>query len=256
MDRAQRFVGTVRRCLQDYDMLHAGDRVAVGVSGGKDSLALLYALAQLREYSSIPFELTALTLSMGFPGQSFEPVAEFCRGLRVPYIIKETNLYEVIFEDRRESNPCALCSRMRRGALNDLAIAQGCGLLALGHHYEDAVDTFFLNLFYGGRLGCFEPVTAMSRSGITQIRPLLYVHEDEILTLTKQLELPVVKSPCPMDKTSRREEVRELQRKLRETYPDLSGKIFGAMQRFPFPGWEPEPPRPRRSRTPREPDVE
>lgn len=237
----EQFVGHVRRCIEDYHMISEGDHIAVGVSGGKDSLALLTALARLRKYYPKHFDLTAITLSMGFEGMDFIPVREYCEALGIPYIIKETQLYRLIFEERKESNPCALCSKMRRGALNDAISELGANKLALGHHFDDAVETFCLSLFYEGRISCFEPVTHMTRSGITQIRPMLYVGEGTIARIARDYALPVVKNPCPMDGVSRREEVKQLIKTLQTQYPDLKTKIFGAMQRLPLPNWGPEP---------------
>ena len=231
------FTGLVRRCIQDYDMISSGDRIAVGVSGGKDSLALLSALAKLREYYPKPFELTAITLSMGLEGMDFAPVAELCRKLDVPYIVKETQIAQIIFEARREKNPCALCSKMRRGALNDAIVSMGINKLALGHHMDDAVETLLMNLLYEGRLGCFEPVTYMSRSGVTQIRPMLYCREADVTGFARRHQLPVVESTCPMDKASRREDTKKLVAQLTSQFPDIRTKIFGAMKRLPLPGW-------------------
>jgi len=230
-------IGVVRRCADDYGMIRSGDRIAVGVSGGKDSVTLLYALAKLRAYYPKPFELTAVTLSMGLPGMDFTPIRELCGSLGVPYVLKETRLADVIFEERKEKNPCALCSKMRRGSLNDALTELGITKLALGHHLDDAVETFYLSLFYGGRITCFQPVTYMSRSGVTQIRPLLYARERDVAAFAAREKLPVVKSTCPMDGASRRQEIKELIARLERQYPALEEKTFGAMQILPLPGW-------------------
>ncbi len=230
--------GAVRKCLQDYDMIQDGDRVAVGVSGGKDSLTLLMALSELRRYYPVRFELSAVTVGMGFPGMDFAPVAELCGRLGVPFIYKATEIGPVVFDARHEKNPCALCSKMRRGALNDLIRQRGITKLALGHHMDDAVETFLMSLLYEGRIYCFEPVTYMSRSGVTQIRPLLYCREADVAGYVKKHSLPVVKSTCPMDGESSREGVKNLLKDLNRTYPDVKSKIFGAMTRLPLPGWE------------------
>lgn len=231
------FIGLVRRCVDDYNMISEGDKIAVGVSGGKDSLALLSALSELRAYYPKKFSLMAITLDMGFPGTDFTPVADMCKALDVPYILKKTQLYELIFELRREKNPCALCSKMRRGALNDAISELGVKKLALGHHLDDAVETMFMSLFYEGRLSCFQPVTYMSRSDVTQIRPLLYAGEQETSNYVSRLALPVIKSACPMDGVSRREDIKLLIRELEERFPDLKSKVFGAIQRYPLRGW-------------------
>ena len=234
-----KFTGLIRRCVDDYSMIEEGDKIAVGVSGGKDSLALLCGLANLQRYYPKKYELYAITLDMGYEEMDFTPIKELCRRLNVPYIIKKTRIKEVVFEQREEKNPCALCAKMRRGSLHDAMLELGINKIALGHHYDDAVETFILSLFYEGRISCFQPVTYMSRKNVTQIRPMLYVGENTIKSLAKRYALPVVKNPCPMDGESKRQEVKELVGELTSKYPDLKGKIFGAMQRFPLDGWEP-----------------
>ena len=234
----QNFAGIVRRCMADYNMIDEGDAVAVGVSGGKDSVALLSALAELRRYYPRHFELTAITLSMGFPGMDFSPIAELCRELQVPYIIKETQIAQIIFEARQESNPCALCSKMRRGALNDAIRELGITKLALGHHMDDAIETFLMSLLFEGRITCFQPVTYMSRSGVTQIRPLLYCGEGEVRSYVRNTGLPLVETTCPMDKSSSREDIKQLIAALKKDFPDIRTKLFGAIQRYPLEGWE------------------
>ena len=234
-----KFTGLVRRCVEDYHMINDGDTIAVGVSGGKDSVALLCALNNLRGYYPKKFDLRAVTLSMGFEGMDFTPVRRLCDDLGVPLTLRETQIARLIFDERREKNPCALCSKMRRGALNDLAAELGVKKLALAHHFDDAVETFLLSLVYEGRIGCFQPVTYMSRSGVTQIRPMLYVGEGRVQSLVERHKLPVVENPCPMNGKSKREEVKALVKKLSADYPDLKSKVFGAMQRLPLDGWEP-----------------
>ena len=158
----------------------------------------------------------------------------------MPYTIKRTQMKRIIFDERREKNPCALCAKMRRGAIHDAMAELGIKKIALGHHFDDAVETFMLSLFYEGRISCFQPVTYMSRTGITQIRPMLYAGEGTVRRIAEKYELPVVHNPCPMDKQSRREEVKQLIKTLSAQYPDLKSKIFGAMQRLPLEGWEPK----------------
>ena len=238
MDRFQRFTGLVRRCVDDYAMLEEGDSVAVGISGGKDSLLLLAALRQLQRYHPSRFTLHALTIDSGFEGMDFAPVAQWCERLEVPYTIIKTDIREIVFEIRKEPNPCSLCAKLRKGALNTAAKSLGCNKLALGHHYDDAVNTFLMSLIFEGRLSCFRPVTYLDRSGMTQIRPLLYAGEDTVVELVKSMELPVVRSTCPMDTDSKRREIQQLVKTLEATYPELKAKIFGAMQRLPLPGWE------------------
>ena len=232
--------GLLRRCIEDYKMIDDGDVIAVGVSGGKDSLLTLCGLANLRGYYPKKFELHAITLSMGFEGMDFSPVARLCEKLEVPYTLKQTDIKEVIFGQRNEKNPCALCANMRRGALHGIMQELDIRKIALGHHFDDAVETFMMSLFYEGRINCFQPVTYMSRTGITQIRPMLYVGESRVRETAARYSLPVVENPCPMNGRSKREEVKTLIKTLSEQYPDLKSKVFGAMQRLPLDGWEPE----------------
>lgn len=233
----QHILGLVRRCVEDYHMIDAGDTVAVGVSGGKDSLLTLTALAQLRGFYPQPFSVHAITLETGMPGQSFDEVAELCRRLDVPYTRIQTPVYQIVFEDRKEKNPCSLCAKLRRGSLNTALQQLGISKIALGHHYDDAIETLLMNLLFEGRIGCFQPVTYLDRSGITQIRPLLYCREDEVRRVVERLHLPVVHNPCPANGYSRRQEVKELIASLETRYPDIKQKLFGSMQRYPLYGW-------------------
>ena len=236
----QKLAGLVRRCIEDYSMIDEGDRIAVGLSGGKDSITLLAAMASIRAYYPKKFELFAITADMGLDGMDYSPLEEYCAGIGVPYFLERTQIARVVFEDRQEKNPCALCSKMRRGVINQRLAAEGIGKLALGHHLDDAVETFYMSLIYEGRISCFSPVTNMDRSGITQIRPLLYASEADAANAAARLGLPVVKSTCPMDGVSSRESVKRLLAQLRGEEPDLTAKMLGAMQRFPLPGWKPE----------------
>ena len=171
----QKLIGLVRRCVEDYNMIETGDRIAVGVSGGKDSLALLVFLAELRKYHSKPFSVEAITIDMGL-GMDYSGIAQLCEQLDVPFHLVQTQIAPLIFEHRKESNPCSLCAKMRRGALNQALVERGMNKLALGHHYDDAVETFVMNLLFEGRIGCFQPVTNLDRMGVIQIRPMLYLH--------------------------------------------------------------------------------
>ena len=234
------FTGTVRRAVDDYDMILEGDRVAVGVSGGKDSMLLLLALSHLRRFYPRRFTLEAVTVELGFEGMDFTPVKELCEELEGPYTCLRTDIKEVVFDVRKEENPCSLCAKMRRGAINDLIRQRGVNKLALGHHFDDAVETFMMSLLFEGRLSCFRPVTYLDRSGVTQIRPLIYAGEQKIANLAAQLNVPVVENPCPQDKTSKRYEIKQLLKGMSAEYPDMKSKIFGAMQRMPLPGWAPK----------------
>ncbi len=234
----ERLTGLVRRCVEDYDMIQEGDRIAVGLSGGKDSLALLCALSSLKRYYPKRFELYGVTIGLGFEGMDFTAVADLCGRLDVPYCYVETDIKSVVFDLRQEKNPCSLCVRMRKGAFNDKLKELGVSKAALGHHMDDAVDTFFMSLIYEGRISCFEPVTYMDRSGITQIRPMLYAEESYIKRVASKYKLPVVDSPCPMNGNSKREYVKRFLSDLRRERPDLRVKTFRAMQRLPLPGWK------------------
>ena len=232
----QKMMGLVRRCVEDYNMINPGEKIAVGISGGKDSLVLLQLLAGLREYSD--FELEAVTIDMGL-GMDYTPVREFCEKLNVPYTVVQTQIGPIIFDHRKEKNPCSMCSKMRRGALNQAILDRGIRKIALGHHYDDAVETFVMSLIYEGRISCFQPVTDLDRTGVIQIRPMLYIHERTVDNFATRMELPVVKNRCPVDKNTKREEIKQLVYDLSRTYPDLKERIFGAMQRLPLPEWEP-----------------
>ena len=240
MDELNKFSGLVRRCVDDYGMIEEGDRIAVGVSGGKDSLVLLMALERLSRYYPRKFSLHAICCALGFEGMDYGPVAELCEKLNVPFALVETDIREIVFDARQESNPCSLCAKMRKGALMNAAKELGCSKVALGHHFDDAVETFMMNLLLEGRVGCFRPVTYLDRSGMTQIRPMLYAGELRIAHLAEKLKAPIVKNTCPMDQASKRKEIKDLLKNLSEQYPDLKTKVFGAMQRLPIDGWETE----------------
>ena len=235
----QRLIGLVRRCVEDYNMIEAGDRIGVGVSGGKDSLALLVFLAELKKYNHKPFDLEAITIDMGL-GMDYSGIEKLCEELDVPFRLIKTEIAPVIFDHRKEKNPCSMCSKMRRGALNQALLDNGLNKLALGHHYDDAVETFLMSLLYEGRISCFQPVTNLDRTGIIQIRPMLYIHEQTVDNFVKRRNLPVLENRCPVDKQTKREEIKKLVYDLSATYPELKDRVFGAMQRFPLPEWEPK----------------
>ena len=234
----QKLMGLMRRCIQDYDMIQNGDRVAVGVSDGKDSLVLLELLAGLREYSDRQFTVEAITIDMGL-GMDFSGIEKLCRELNIPFHLIKTEIGPIIFDYRKEKNPCSMCAKMRRGALNQALLDLGMNKLALGHHYDDAVETFVMSLIYEGRISCFQPVTNLDRTGIIQIRPMLYIHEKTVDAFAKRMQLPIVENRCPADKHTKREEIKDLVYELSARYPDLKERIFGAMQRLPLPEWEP-----------------
>ena len=225
----QKLLSYLRRGVDDYAMINEGDKITVGVSGGKDSLALLYAMAKLRAFYPKKFELCAVTLDMGF-GMDFSPVADLCKELGVEYVVKQTDIAEIIFNIRKESNPCSLCAKMRRGALHDAALELGSHKVALGHHNDDALDTFMLSLVYEGRVNCFSPVTYLDRKDITLIRPLLYAPESYISGFAKRYELPLVKNRCPEDKRTKREYIKNLIRQLEKENPGFKTRLFTAIE--------------------------
>lgn len=226
----QKILSTMRRGIQDYKMLEAGDKIAVGVSGGKDSLVLLSALAAFRRFSEVPFEVIGITIDMGFDGVSYEPMKEYCKKIDVEYIVKKTDIAEIIFDARKEKNPCSLCSRMRRGAINDLAKENGCNKVALGHNNEDVLETFFLSLFYEGRLNSFSPVTYLSRRDLTVIRPLIYAPESDIRGFARRAKLPIVKNPCPMDGVSKRQDMKDFINEKTKLDRHFKSKMMNAIQ--------------------------
>ena len=233
----QHMLSLFRSCVDEYDMIQDGDRIAVGVSGGKDSLALLVLLAEMRQFYPKRYSVEAFTVDMGLSGMDFSGVAELCARLNVPYHRIPTQIGPIIFDYRKEKNPCSLCAKMRRGALGKAITEAGIYKIALGHHRDDAVETFMMSLIYEGRISCFEPVTYLDRTGVTQIRPLLYLPEKTIAHFVQKYALPVVNSTCPANKQTKREEAKELVSELAGRYPGIKDKIFGAMQRYPLHNW-------------------
>jgi len=231
--------GTVRAAIDRYHMIEEGDRIAVGVSGGKDSLYLLDSLISISRYYPKHFTVTALTADPCFGGTptDFSSVQNFCRTRNIPYIIKRTRIGTIVFEKQQEENPCSLCARMRRGILHNLCREEGLNKLALGHHLDDAVQTFFMNLFYGGKLGCFSPVTYLSRKSIHMIRPLIFCEERDIQRTVQKRCFPVVKSLCPADGVTARKEIELRICELEKDFPDIRAKTVGAIQRGTLDGW-------------------
>jgi len=234
----RRLLSYVRRAVDDYEMIRDGDRICVGISGGKDSLALLVGLAGLRHFYPQSFELVALTVDMGFDGVDYAEIETLCRELDVPYHVKKTEIAEIIFDVRKEKNPCSLCAKMRRGVLHSTAKELGCNKIAFGHHFDDVVETFMLNLFHEGRIGCFQPVTYLSRADITLIRPLIYMPEKDVRYFANREKLPVVKSPCPADGHTEREEMKKLLDTLERQHKGLRHRIFGAIARGEVDGFK------------------
>lgn len=235
----KKLLSLTRAAVDKYNMIEAGDKIAVGVSGGKDSLALLYALAKLRDFYPKPFSLVAITLDYQFNGvaEDYTEIEALCKELKVKYIVRRTNLWEVIFETRKEKNPCSLCAKMRRGLLHDTAVANGCNKVALGHHLDDAAETFLMNLLNGGKIGCFSPVSYLSNKKLYLIRPLIFAYEKDVAAAARRANLPVVKSHCPMDKVSNRQNMKELLRSLEKDYPAVRKKIVGALERSHIDSW-------------------
>lgn len=237
MEQMKRVLSFVRRAVDDYEMIHEGDKIAVGVSAGKDSLTLLCAMAELRRFYPKRFELCAITVDMGFEGADFSPIRRLCESLDVPYHVIPTQISTIIFDVRKEKNPCSLCAKMRRGALYRGAKELGCTTVALGHHFDDVVETFMLNLFYEGRIGCFQPVTYLSNTDIHMIRPMIYMPEKDVRYFASRAELPVMKSPCPADGNTEREEMKQLLHSLERQNKGLRYRIFGAIQRGEIDGF-------------------
>ena len=235
MQQMQHIYSRVRRCLDDYGMISHGEKIAVGLSGGKDSLLLLAALAGLRRFYPVPFSLEAISLDLGFPGVDLSPVYDYCKHLDVGFTLIKTDIAEVVFNIRKESNPCSLCAKLRRGILHSAALEKGCRKVALGHHADDAVETFWMSLLFEGRISCFSPVTWLDRKDITLIRPLLYLWEHEIIQMKNSL--PVVHNPCPAEGLTQRQAAKEKLLELEKTVPGVRLKILGAMQRLPLAGW-------------------
>ncbi len=235
----KKLLSLTRAAVDKYNMIEAGDKIAVGVSGGKDSLALLYALAKLRDFYPKPFSLVAITLDYQFNGiaEDYTAIEALCKKLQVEYIVRRTNLWEVIFKTRKEKNPCSLCAKMRRGLLHDTAVANGCNKVALGHHLDDAAETFLMNLLNGGKIGCFSPVSYLSNKKLYLIRPLIFAYEKDVAAAARRANLPVVKSRCPMDKVSNRQNMKELLKALEKDYPAVRKKIIGALERSHIDNW-------------------
>lgn len=225
----QQLLSYMRRAINDYNMIQSGDKVAVGVSGGKDSMALLALLKAFQQFSDKPFELMGITIDMGFKGSDnlFAPVQKYCDDNNIHYVVEKTDIAEIVFDVRKETNPCSLCSKMRRGALNSVMARYGYNKLALGHHKNDIVDTFLLSLMHEGRLSTMQPKSYMSRADITLIRPLVYIAERDMASLYNTL--PVIKSPCPADKHTQRESMKDIIALLRKQYPDIDERFARAI---------------------------
>ena len=229
--KIRKIVSKLRKAIEDYDMIQDGDKIAVGVSGGKDSLVLLMALSSLQKFYHKKFELCAITVSLGFENFCTLPIEKLCNEIGVPYYVCDTMIGQVVFNERKEKNPCSLCANMRRGAINEKAKELGCNKIALGHNKDDYIETSILRLFYEGNFKSFLPVTYLSKMELYVIRPLIYVLEKDIKQSAKENQLPIVKNPCPNDKESKREDVKNLINSLSKGNRNLKSNIFGAIKR-------------------------
>lgn len=236
--KLQQVMSYVRRAVDDYHMIEDGDKIAIGISGGKDSLAMLYALHGLRRFYPKKFDIHAVTVDLGFDNLNLEKIKELCKALEVEYTIVSTEIAKIIFEDRKEANPCSLCAKMRKGALNDAIKAAGCNKVAYAHHKDDVVETMLMSLIFEGRFHTFSPVTYLDRMDITVIRPLMYMNEADVIGFIHKYEVPVVKSPCPADGNTKREYIKQLLKKLNQENPGVKERMFTAIQNGNLKGWE------------------
>ena len=228
--KLQRVLSEVRKAVDDYHMIAEGDKIAVGISGGKDSLTLLYALSSLRRFYPHPFDLVAVTVDLGFANLDLTEIKKLCEKLEVTYTVVKTQIGQIVFEQRQENNPCALCAKMRKGALNEAMKQLGCNKIAYAHHMDDVVETMMLSLLYEGRFHTFSPVTYLDDTGLTVIRPLIYMKEADVIGFVRKYEVPVVKSPCPADGHTKREYVKQLLKQLNTENPGVKQRMFTAIQ--------------------------
>lgn len=234
--KLQQLYSYTRKAIDDYHMISEGDKIALGISGGKDSLAMLYALSGLKRFYPVSYELYAVTVDLGFENLNLDKITVLCEELQVPYKIVKTDIGKIIFEDRKEKSPCSLCAKMRKGALNQAMKELGCNKVAYAHHRDDVVETMLLSLIYEGRFHAFAPVTYLDRMDMTVIRPLLYIQEANIIGFVNRYQVPVVKSPCPADGNTRREYVHLLLQQLNRENPGVKQRMFHAI-REELPAW-------------------
>mgnify|MGYP003289276785 FL=1 len=233
----QKVMSYVRRAIDDYHMIEDGDKIAVGISGGKDSLVMLYALNGLKRFYPKKFEIHAVTVDLGFDNLNLDKIKQLCEELNVEYTIVKTDIAKIIFEDRKESNPCSLCAKMRKGALNDAIKSCGCNKVAYAHHKDDVVETMLMSLIFEGRFHTFSPITYLDRMDIHVIRPLIYMNEADVIGFVNKYDVPVVKSPCPADGNTKREYIKQLLRKLNQENPGVKERMFTAIQNGNLQGW-------------------
>ena len=227
--KLQRLLSYTRQAVDDYQMILDGDKIAIGLSGGKDSLALLYALANLQRFYPFRFELVAITVDLGFEDFSTTALSSLCKEFHIPYYCVKREIYDIVFHQRKESSPCSLCAKLRKGALNQKALELGCNKIAYAHHKDDFIETALLSLFFEGWFYCFPPVTFLDQTGLSVIRPMMYVSESEVIGFKNKYDLPVVNNPCPQDGFSKREYVKQLLRQLQKEYPGIKQRIFHAI---------------------------
>lgn len=235
--KLQQVFSYVRKAIDDYHMIEENDKIAIGISGGKDSLTLLYALHGLQRFYPKHFDIHAVTVDLGFQNLNLEEIKTLCSSLGVQYHIIETDIAKIIFEDRKENNPCSLCAKMRKGALNDAIKAIGCNKVAYAHHKDDVVETMLMSLIFEGRFHTFSPVTYLDRTGLTVIRPLLYMNEADVIGFINKYQIPVVKSPCPADGNTKREYIKELLKHLNQENPGVKERMFTAIHNGNLKGW-------------------
>ncbi len=236
--KLQQLLSYTRRAIDDYGMIEEGDHIAIGISGGKDSLALLHAMNGLMRFYPKKFTIHAITVDLGFQNLDLEAIKDMCKELNVPYTIIQTEIAKIVFDDRKESNPCSLCAKMRKGALYEEMKQLGCNKVAYGHHKDDVVETMLLSLLYEGRFHSFSPNTYLDRMDVTVIRPFLYMNESDVIGFVKKYQLPVVKSPCPVDGHTKREYAKDLLKSLNTTNPGSKERMFTAITRANLPNWD------------------
>lgn len=236
--KLQKLYSYVRRAVDDYNMIEEGDKIAVGISGGKDSLTLLYALHGLRRFYPKKFDICAITIDVGFKGMDFSPIIKLCDDLNIEYHIEKTDIAQIVFDERKETSPCSLCAKMRKGSLNDAIKAMGCNKVAYAHHKDDVVETMLLSLMYEGRFHTFAPVTYLDRTEVTVIRPMIYVHEADVKGFVRKYEVPVVKSKCPVDGYTKREYAHDLLDEMIKANPGVKNRMFTAIVDSNIKGWE------------------
>ena len=233
----QRILSYMRKAIEEYNMIEKNDKIAICLSGGKDSITLLHAFKALQRFYPKKFELIAISINPGFEFFDTTLLQNLCDNLEIPLFIEKTHAKEIVFDIRKEKNPCSLCANLRRGAINSVAVREGCNKIALGHNQDDVLETFLLNLFYTGSIGTFSPVSHMDRTGITLIRPLVYTPEKETKRFVKKNNLTVMPKVCPMEGTSKREDMRLMIFSLQKNIPMIRANLFGAIQRN-LPDWK------------------